>query len=69
MIEKSDLKSIFVSIVKSIDIVNSVLRDHHRCVAIIAYQLGIEYGLSKGALMICLFWINKKKLIDYTRYS
>lgn len=49
MIDEIDListKRVLVSLIKSIDAYNSLLKDHHRRVTAYAFQLGAEYGLS-----------------------
>jgi len=49
--EKSiSLKNVLISIIKSIDMYNFLLKDHHRRTAIIAYQLGNAYGLEDEQL-------------------
>ena len=50
MTELSSVKSILVSLIESIDMYNYLLRDHHRHTAVIAYQLGNEYGLSQESI-------------------
>lgn len=44
--EKISAKRVLVSLIKSIDAYNSLLKDHHRRVTAYAFQLGAEYGLS-----------------------
>ena len=44
------VKNILISIIKSIDSFNPLLEGHHKRTAIIAYQLGNEYGLNKQQL-------------------
>lgn len=39
-------KEVLIAIIKAIDMVNFLLKDHHRRVAVIAYHLGHAYGLS-----------------------
>ena len=43
-------KGVFISLVKSIDAYNWLLKDHHRRVTAFAYQLGSEYGLGAKRL-------------------
>ena len=43
-------KNILISIIKSIDTFNELLKGHHKRTAIIAYQLGNSYGLNKKQL-------------------
>lgn len=47
MVKKICMKNVMVSLIKSIDSFNYLLKDHHRRTAIIAYQLGNIYGLDK----------------------
>lgn len=47
MVKKICIKNVMVSLIKSIDSFNYLLKDHHRRTAIIAYQLGNIYGLDK----------------------
>lgn len=47
MVKKICIKNVMVSLIKSIDAFNYLLKDHHRRTAIIAYQLGNIYGLDK----------------------
>lgn len=44
------LKDIVASFVESVDRVSYLLQDHHRRVAVVAYQLGKAYGLSETEL-------------------
>ncbi len=44
------IKSILVSLIESIDAYNFLLKNHHRKTAIIAYQLGNEFGLDSTSL-------------------
>ena len=50
MNEQLSAKNIIISIIKSIDLYNFLLKDHHRRTAIIAYQLGSLYGMEKKEL-------------------
>lgn len=50
MQQNISLKNLLISIIKSIDTYNFLLKDHHRRVAIIAYQLGNAYNLDKKTL-------------------
>jgi len=50
MKEKLKIKNLITSLIDSIDMYNYLLRDHHRRTAIIAYQLGVNYGLDKHSL-------------------
>ncbi len=43
--EQLSTKRVLVSLIKSVDAYNSLLKDHHRRVTAFAYQLGAEYGL------------------------
>lgn len=51
MFKELKLKDIFTAIIHSIDLINFVLKDHHRRVTVIAYNLGKSYGLSEKELM------------------
>lgn len=44
------LKDVITTIVTAVDLMNPILKNHHRHVAIIAYHLGKECGLSEKAL-------------------
>lgn len=44
------LKSILIPIIKSVDMVNFLLRDHHRRTAIAAWQIGTEAGFTPSML-------------------
>ncbi|WKY47650.1 diguanylate cyclase [Eubacteriaceae bacterium ES3] len=44
------IKAILASLVESIDLYNHLLKNHHRNTTIIAYQLGIRYGLDSKRL-------------------
>ncbi len=50
MQQNISLKNLLISIIKSIDTYNFLLKDHHRRTAIIAYQLGNAYDLDKKNL-------------------
>lgn len=50
MNESLSAKNIIISIIKSIDLYNFLLKDHHRRTAIISYQLGSMYGMEKKDL-------------------
>lgn len=50
MNKEISLKNLLVSIIKSIDMYNFLLKDHHRRTAIIAYLIGNAYGLPKRNL-------------------
>jgi putative nucleotidyltransferase with HDIG domain len=47
MDKKISLKKILISLIEAIDLYNFLLKDHHRRVVIIAYQIANEYGLDK----------------------
>lgn len=44
------LKTIFVSLIESIDLYNFLLKNHHRRTCIIAYQIGNQFNLSSEEL-------------------
>lgn len=48
--ESITLRNVVTSFIESIDMVNYLLKNHHRRVAVIAYQLGFAYGLSPKQL-------------------
>lgn len=49
-IETTNLKEIMTSFIQSIDVVNYLLKNHHRRVAVIAYAIGQAYGLNLNQL-------------------
>ena len=50
MFQKISLKGSLISLIKSIDMFNYLLKNHHRRVAIIAYNLGLNLDLSQEEL-------------------
>ncbi len=43
---KTTYKELLIAIIQSLDLVNPILKHHHRRVAVIAYHIGKEYGLN-----------------------
>lgn len=50
MITKVKLKEIVLTFTNAVDVINPILKHHHRRVAIIAYHLGTAFGLSSESM-------------------
>lgn len=55
MLQQISLKSTLISLIESIDMFNYLLKNHHRRVAIISYNLGIQLGLTDEQLKNLVF--------------
>lgn len=52
MSQKTTYKELLVTIIQSLDLINPILKNHHRRVAVIAYYLGKQYGLNSADLKL-----------------
>ncbi len=48
--QKVSTKNILISLIRSIDLYNDLLKDHHRRTATVAYHLGNTYGLDRETM-------------------
>lgn len=55
MVQKISLKGTLISLIESIDMFNYLLKNHHRRVTIISYNLGKYIGLSENSLKNLVF--------------